>query len=96
MEMVIARIHSITWIHARDYELVFDFDGDLRSMTCSVLEYEGVPVVEPHGGLVLETRIDPRLVAAAVLAFDAVREDAQAVLEPSGGPSRPSLPAGGL
>jgi hypothetical protein len=82
--MVIARIHSITWIRSRDYEVVFDFDGETKSMMCSVLEYEGVRVVESHGGLTLKLRTDPRLVAAAVLAFDAVREDARAAVDPSG------------
>ncbi len=71
-----SRLRSITRLHAGEYELVFDEGGLTRPMVCAVVDVDGIRVVKPHPDLMTSVGVSPRLIAAAVLAFDAtVRND---------------------
>jgi hypothetical protein len=73
---MIARLQSIRWIQEREYEVVVVHDaGQTTAMTCRVREDEGVRFVQSMPGLMDRLKISPRAIAAAVVAFDAARED---------------------
>lgn len=67
-----ARFHSIARVQEHAYEVTFELDGRQRSMLCKVIDADGVRVVRPEPDLMVSLGISPRLVAAAVLAFDAL------------------------
>lgn len=67
------RLHSISCTESGDYVVILDIDGAQRSMRCRVVDQGGVRVVQPEPDLMTRLPFSPRLLAAAVLAFDDVR-----------------------
>jgi len=57
-----------------DYEVILEVDGEPRSILCRVVEHTGIRVVQPTPDLMSTLSFDPRLLVAAVLAFDEARK----------------------
>lgn len=64
------RMTSIVLVTDHEYEVIFDVDGTSRRCICRVAEEDGIRVVEPFPDIFATLAIPPRLIAAAVLAFD--------------------------
>ncbi|MBX3263013.1 MAG: hypothetical protein KF782_25280 [Labilithrix sp.] len=73
-------LHSISRTEGdRDvYEVVLDVDGQRQSMLCRVVEHTGIRVVRPTPDLMSTFPFPPRLLVAAVLAFDSAQKEAGA------------------
>ncbi len=73
------QLHSIsrTEHDAEVYEVIVDVDGQRHSMLCRVIEHTGVRVVQPNPDLLSTLPFPPRVVVAAVLAFDDARREAE-------------------
>ncbi|MCW5831695.1 MAG: hypothetical protein KIS78_04480 [Labilithrix sp.] len=73
-------LHSISRIDGdRDvYEVILDVDGRRQSMLCRVVEHTGIRVVQPTPDLISTLPFAPRLLVAAVLAFDDARKEGDA------------------
>jgi hypothetical protein len=68
------RLSSIVWVRTHEYEVTFDVEGITRRCTCSVAVQDGVRFVEAVPDFLSALGVPPRLVAAAVLAFDGVND----------------------
>jgi hypothetical protein len=68
-----ATLRSISSTDSDDYEVVLDLDGRPQSMRCRVVERQGIRVVQPEPDLLSRLPFPPRVLVAAVLAFDEVR-----------------------
>jgi hypothetical protein len=66
------RLRSISSIEDHDYEVILEIDGQCQSMRCRVVECNGIRAVQPEPDLMSRLAFSPRLLAAAVLAFDDV------------------------
>lgn len=66
-----AVLRSITRIRAGEYDVVFDVNDGSRTMRCTVAEVDGIRAVEGNPDLLCSLGVWPRLIAAAVGAFDA-------------------------
>lgn len=77
---VTARLLSISRVHAQEYEyeVRLEFGDEQRAMRCRVAEHAGIRVVQPEPDFMAELTFSPRLLAAAVLAFDEVARADQA------------------
>jgi hypothetical protein len=69
-----ARVSSIAWVRAREYEVAIDVEGATRRCICRVSEQDGVRFVEAVPDFLATLAVSPRLIAAAVLAVDAANE----------------------
>lgn len=58
------------------YEVFLELDGHRQSMRCRVVEHTGIRVVQPSPDLISTLPFPPRLLVAAVLAFDEARKAA--------------------
>lgn len=68
------RLHSIRWVASSEYEVSLqDDDGALRTMICRVVGQQGIRVVQPRPDLMSNLAFSPRLLTAAILAFDSAR-----------------------
>jgi hypothetical protein len=65
-----SQLLSITRISDGKYDVVFEVAGARQVMACSIVDQNGIRGVRPQPDLVMQLGI--RLIAAAVLAFDAV------------------------
>jgi hypothetical protein len=72
-QIVDPRLHGISVLSGSEYSVVFDTSEGLLEIECRVT-LEPVPAVRAEPDLFSEGRLgDPRLVAAAVLAFHRAR-----------------------
>lgn len=69
-----ARLVSVVWAKEREYEVRFRVEENILSCTCTVLEHDGVRFVQAVPDLLATLAVSPRLIAAAILAVDAVNE----------------------
>jgi hypothetical protein len=68
------RLHSISCTETEEYEVILDVDGAQQSMRCRVVEHAGIRVVEPDPDFMTRLPFSPRVLAAALLAFDDARK----------------------
>jgi hypothetical protein len=59
------------------YAVILEVDGEQRSILCRVLEHTGIRLVQPTPDIMSTLPFHPRLIVAAVLAFDEARKEAQ-------------------
>jgi hypothetical protein len=65
-----ARLLSISRTTEKDvYDVMLEIDGRPESMRCQVIEHEGIRAVQPMPDLSWHLPFNPKLLAAAVLAF---------------------------
>lgn len=68
------KMHSITYVQPRVYDVVFTRDGEAKTVRCSVIEHAGITVVQPAPDIFMSGEAGPpREIFAAVLAFDRAR-----------------------
>lgn len=72
---VSTHLYSICCTESDDYEVVIDVDGQKQSMRCRVVESRGIRVVQPQPDLLSRLPFSPRVLVAAVLAFDKARKE---------------------
>jgi hypothetical protein len=70
-----SKLVSITRHDTNEYEVILDIDGVRQAMLCRVFEHHGVRVVQPRPDLMSQLTFSPRLLAAAVLAFEAATDE---------------------
>jgi hypothetical protein len=69
-----AKLHSITWVQGLEYDVTLFLRDDELTMRCTVTSVGGgIRMVQPVPDLMAVLGVSPRLITAAVLAFDAVR-----------------------
>jgi hypothetical protein len=68
------RLSSIVWVRDHEYEVTFDVEGATRRCICRVSEDKGVRFVEAVPDFLATLGVSPRLIAAAVIAVDAVNQ----------------------
>lgn len=79
---MVTRLYSITCTELDEYEVVLDVDGLRQSMRCRVVECDGIRVVQPDPDYMSRLTFSPRLLVAAILAFDDARKERQYVINP--------------
>jgi hypothetical protein len=70
-----SRLCRISCTDADEYEVVLDIDDERQTMLCRVVECDGMRVVQPRPDLMSRLTFSPRLLAAAILAFDEARKE---------------------
>jgi hypothetical protein len=68
------RLCRIGCTESGEYEVVLDIDDERQTMLCRVIEHGGMRVVQPQPDLMSRLTFSPRLLVAAILAFDDVRK----------------------
>jgi hypothetical protein len=66
------RLLSITRISDGMYDVVFEVEGARQGMVCTIVDQNGIRAVRPQPDLMMQLGIQPRLIAAAIVAFDTV------------------------
>jgi len=69
------RLCRISCIESGEYEVIVDIDDERQTMLCRIIEHGGMRIVQPQPDLMSRLTFSPRLLAAAILAFDDVRRD---------------------
>jgi hypothetical protein len=62
-------LHLIRFVEPDLYEVAVDLEGERRTMHCRVIDHGGIRIVRPTPDLTSSLPFDPRLLAAAVIAF---------------------------
>ena len=78
------KLVSISFVAPGEYDVILDVDGETIVMRCRIAEIKGIRIVQPRPDLLSRLAFDPRILAAAVLAFDAAREAGTAQAEQAG------------
>lgn len=69
-----ARLRSVVWVRAHEYEVTLELDGRLSHCLCRVTEHAGVRLVQATPDLLADLAFSPRLLAAALIAIDVVND----------------------
>jgi hypothetical protein len=58
-----------------EYDVVVEIGGNVVSACCRVVDYNGIRVVQQKSDLLSKLTFDPRKLVAAIVAFDAARDE---------------------